>query len=382
MARLFFLVLPVLLSLTTRCIAMTDSTHVRVLFETYTEPKNVHIELDNGRGLIESKIRFEDGAFIASALSDVPYIGVIIRYSVGEKRICTHRFWTGKGQSEIRFLAQSTSSSSCPLDNFKLTNAIDVQYRDQELAKFVSREMAEHDSIKSSHRARFEGGDTLVYRSIENFNAEVLAEKRVFARELKYFQDHPDEYAFAKFSEIILSSVGTFEPDIMQVFEAFPKRFRQSPEGEEVLRTIQGKLQREGSVALDYTTVDIHGTPLKLADFKGKHVLMVFWATWCGPCVEEISTIKSLHDTYKDSEKLVIISIAKDDILAKVKEYIAARGMSWLHVVNDNRLIREYGIWAVPRTILIDPLGKIAIIEGGKDISRLVNHLDKEIAKR
>jgi thiol-disulfide isomerase/thioredoxin len=382
MTKLLFSTLPLLLALTIRCVAMTDSTHVRILFDEYTEPKNVHIELDNSRGPIESNIRFEGGTFIASAISEVPYIGVIIRYSAGEKRICTHRFWAGKGQSEIRFPAQSTPSTSCPLNDFKLTNAIDVQYHDQKLAEFTSRETAVLDSISSLLRARMEGGDTLAHRTEEIFNSIGSAKKKIFDRQLRYFQDYPDEYSFAKFSEIILDSEGTFEPDVMQVFEAFPQRFRQSPQGGEVLRTIQGKFQREGSVALDYTTVDIHGTPLKLADYKGKHVLMVFWATWCGPCVEEIPTIKSLHDTYKDSEKLVIISIAKDDILDKVKDYITTKNMNWLHVVNDNRLIREYGVWGVPRTILIDPLGKIAIIENGKEISRLVNYLDKAMAKR
>ena len=112
-------------------------------------------------------------------------------------------------------------------------------------------------------------------------------------------------------------------------------------------------------MALDYTTIDINGTPLSLANFKGKHVLMVFWATWCGPCLEEIPTIKSLYEKYKDSEKLVVISFAKDDNLGKVKDYVAAKNMNWLHVVNNDQIISNYGVWGIPKTVLIDPTEKV-----------------------
>lgn len=382
MARLLFLLFLTLLPWSTSCIAMTDSTHVKILFATDIGTQNVHIELDDGRGPIKAKISSKKNSFIASATSDVPYIGVIVRYTVGGTRICTHRFWAGKGQAEIRFLAKNTTSPVCPLDNFKLTNAIDVQYRDQEFSEFTSKETAMLDSIGNSHQALFERGDTLVYRSEENFKSTVSAKKKIFDRKLMYFQEHPDdEYSFTKFSELILGHEGTLEISISQVFEAFSQRFRQSPEGQEVIRTIKGKTQREGSMALDYKAVDIHGIPFSLSDFKEKYVLMVFWATWCGPCREEIPTIKSLHETYKDSEKLVVISFAKDDDLSKVKDFITAKNMNWLQVVNDDRVVSEYGVWAVPKTVLIDTNGKIAIIEEGSNISSIVNYLGDKISR-
>lgn len=381
MARLSFFQFLVFLSLATSCMAMTDSTHVKILFETYIEPQNAHIELDNGQGPIEAKISSKDNVFLASALSDVPYIGVIIRYTVGKKQICAHRFWVGKGQAEIRFLAKNTTSLACPLDNFKLTNAIDVQYYDQKFSEFISKKTAVLDSIAKSALAKFEGGDTLIYQSEEYFKSIISAKEKIFTRQLTYFQNHPDEYSFAKFSELILGYEGTLEPSISHVFESFSQRFRQSPEGQEIIRRIKGKTQREGSMALDYKAVDIHGTPFSLSDFKEKYVLMVFWATWCGPCVAEIPTIKTLHDRYKDSEKLVIISFAKDDNLSKVKDYIATKNMDWLQVVNDTRVVSEYGVWGIPKTVLIDPNGKIVVIEEGSNISRTVDYLGEKISR-
>ena len=382
MAKLSFPQFLVFLSLSTPCIAMTDSTHVKILFETTTEPQSVHIELDNGRGPIEAKINYKDNAFFASTFSEAHYIGVIIRYTAAGKSICAHRFWVGKGEAEIRFLAKKTISPACPLDNFKLTNAIDVQYRDQEFSQFISKETAALDSIAKSAQAKFEGGDTMAYQSEETFKSLVSAKKNIFTRQLTYFQDRPDdEYSFAKFSEMILGYEGTLDPSISQVFEAFSQRFRQSPEGQDIIRTIKGKTQREGSMALDYKAVDIHGIPFSLSDFKEKYVLMVFWATWCGPCREEIPTIKSLQDTYKNSKKLVIISFAKDDNLSKVKDYIAAKNMDWLQVVNDTRVVSEYGVWGIPKTVLIDPNGKIVIIEEGSNISSIVNYLGDKISR-
>lgn len=374
----FILPLLALLSSATLCMAESDSTHVKIIFETYTETQNVHIQLDNGQGLIEARISFNNNTFLASTISEVAYIGVLIRIIDAGKPICAHRFWVGKGQAEIRFLAKSNNLLACPLDNFKLTNAIDVQYQDQKFSEFISKETTVLDSIVKSAQARFAGGDTLVHQSEGNFKSMISAKEKIFARKLIYFQNHPDAYSFAKFSETIFNADGTLEPSIVQVFESFPQRFQQSPEGQEVLRTIGGKTQHEGSMALDYKTIDIQGTPLSLASLKGKYVLMVFWATWCGPCREEIPTIKSLHSRYKDSEKLVVISFAKHDNLSKVKNFIAAQNVDWLQVVNDDRILKEYGVWAVPKTVLIDLTGKIAVIEEGSDISRIVDYLGEK----
>ncbi|GAB2794535.1 hypothetical protein GCM10027275_44550 [Rhabdobacter roseus] len=360
--------------------ARADLVQVKITFETRVEPRTVHVELDNGSGPLPTQVRVEKDTFFVSGFSDVAYTGLVIRLAAKGQPTCVHRFWVGKGPAEIHFLAKSNSEITCPLADFKLTNVIDVQYHDQQWAAFISREVAVLDSISSSLQARFEGGDTLAYQSEEAHNAIGAAKKQIFTRKLRYFQEHPDEYSFARFREVLFGIEGTLEPSIIQVFESFPLRFRQSPEGQEVLRTITGKLQREGSMALDFTAVDIHGTPLHLADFKGKHVLMVFWATWCGPCQEEIPVLRRLHDAYEASD-LVIISFAKDDKLEKVKDHVAAKGMDWFQVVNDDALLREYGVWGVPKTVLIDPTGKIAIIDQGSNITRVVGYLKEKIAR-
>jgi peroxiredoxin len=115
-----------------------------------------------------------------------------------------------------------------------------------------------------------------------------------------------------------------------------------------------------GRPAPDFVLNDIDGNAVKLADFKGKVLIVDFWSTWCGPCVGEIPDFVELYRTYKD-KGLVIVGISLDQGgVEVVKNFAAQYKVTYPLVMGDQKVTEAYGgISAIPTTFIIDRQGKI-----------------------
>lgn len=119
-----------------------------------------------------------------------------------------------------------------------------------------------------------------------------------------------------------------------------------------------------GSIAPNFVQPDAQGKLIKLTDFRGKFVLIDFWASWCNPCRQENPNIVALYQKYKD-KGLAIIGISLDDLTYKEAWLKAIKddGLIWTQVCDfkemDNDAVKRYGINAIPSTFLIDPDGRI-----------------------
>jgi len=119
-----------------------------------------------------------------------------------------------------------------------------------------------------------------------------------------------------------------------------------------------------GTMAPVFTENDVNDKPVSLADFKGKYVLLDFWASWCGPCRAENPNIVKAYNRFKGKNFTVLgVSLdrpgRKDDWLAAIK----SDGLEWTQVSDlkfwDSDVAKLYGIKAIPQNYLIDPTGKI-----------------------
>ncbi|HEY6953633.1 MAG TPA: TlpA disulfide reductase family protein [Flavisolibacter sp.] len=144
-----------------------------------------------------------------------------------------------------------------------------------------------------------------------------------------------------------------------------------------------------GNYAMDFTQNDTLGKPVSLSSFKGKYVLVDFWASWCGPCRRENPNVVKVFNKYKD-RNFTILSVSLDRPDAKDKWLAAIHkdNLTWTHVSDlkywDNAVAKQYGIRAIPQNLLLDPQGKIIAKNlRGEDLdAKLTDVFDKTALKQ
>lgn len=140
-----------------------------------------------------------------------------------------------------------------------------------------------------------------------------------------------------------------------------------------------------GDIAPDIVMATPEGTEMKLSDFRGKMVLLDFWASWCVPCRKENPNLVEVYNKYKDAEfsggeqGFVIFSVSLDSRMERWKEAIEKDLLDWPYHVSDmkgwrSKAATDYGIKAIPANYLINGKGEIiAIYLRGDKLQATVN---------
>ncbi|MBO9151357.1 redoxin domain-containing protein [Chitinophaga sp. GCM10012297] len=117
-----------------------------------------------------------------------------------------------------------------------------------------------------------------------------------------------------------------------------------------------------GEPMIDFTQPDVNGKPVTLSDFKGKYVLLDFWASWCGPCRAENPNVLKAYNAYKD-KNFTVVGVSLDDSGEKWRKAIEEDGMPWIQLSDlkghRNEVAKQYGVQAIPSTFLLSPEGVI-----------------------
>lgn len=154
------------------------------------------------------------------------------------------------------------------------------------------------------------------------------------------------------------------EPEeFRQLFESLDKSVQESQYGKSVTAYVKSLKANVLNVAADdFSQEDTKGQPVKLSSFRGKYVLVDFWASWCGPCRQENPNVVKAYNRFKD-KNFTILGVSLDDNRERWLRAISQDGLAWTQVSDlrgwGNEVAVQYGVQSIPTNFLVDPAGKI-----------------------
>ena len=165
--------------------------------------------------------------------------------------------------------------------------------------------------------------------------------------------------------------------EVGPLFAALPAATQQSASGKNLNDRLEiARKTAIGNYAMEFTQNDTLGTPVSLSSFKGKYLLVDFWASWCGPCRRENPNVVKAFQQFKN-KNFHILSVSLDQPGAKEKwmDAIHKDNLTWSHVSDlkywENDVAKQYGIRAIPQNFLLDPTGKIVAKNlNGEDLQK------------
>lgn len=119
-------------------------------------------------------------------------------------------------------------------------------------------------------------------------------------------------------------------------------------------------LNTNSAPAPDFTLKDINGKDVKLSDYKGKIVIIDFWATWCPPCRKGIPDLIALQKKYKDDLAVIGISLDQQNTIKDVVPFYKSYGINYPVVYGTGQVVQQFGgVEAIPTSFIIDKEGNI-----------------------
>ncbi len=119
--------------------------------------------------------------------------------------------------------------------------------------------------------------------------------------------------------------------------------------------------------APDFTLDSLNGDAVTLSDLEGPLVMLDFWATWCGLCVEGLSHFQQLHERYA-SQGVVVLAINVGEIRDEVSDFMNDHDYTFTVLLDTDDSVKDtYGVWGIPHMVIVDREGEIHYVPGGPD---------------
>ncbi|WP_143307848.1 AhpC/TSA family protein [Chitinophaga vietnamensis] len=320
------------------------------------KPAKIFIRMRKaGEGVTDSA-EVKDGKFVLHGNLEEPTMAsLMLVQQGGNKSVSMGRdmlaVFLDKGITTITTtdsISKATVSGSKASDDFKKLN-------DQ--LKDVNTKAA---ALQKEYRELAARKDEEGIKKLEPRFDELDAEEKKIERDF-LLANHTSPIAM-----YVLNQVAGYEIDpkeVTHLYKKLSKEAKSSPSGKEFAKRLESaKKTAVGQPALEFSQEDASGKNVSLASFRGKYVLVDFWASWCGPCRAENPNVVKAYSKFKD-KGFDILSVSLDDKREKWQAAVTADSLTWTHVSDlkgwKNAAAELYGIRAIPQNVLIDPKGKI-----------------------
>ena len=195
-----------------------------------------------------------------------------------------------------------------------------------------------------------------------------------------FLQQYHDSDVAPYFIEMNMLRMMSLE-QISSFYDRFTDRVKQTEKGKEIGERIALlKKLAPGSSAPEFELTTPDGKKLALKDLRGHIVLIDFWASWCGPCIDEMPNVKALYEKYHD-RGLEIVGVSMDNNKAKWEGAIERAGLVWHHVsslkgMNRCPVAKLYQVVAIPKLYIVGKDGKIIAKDlRGEDLREKIDEL-------
>ena len=320
---------------------------------------------------LDSKTRLDsivskDGFFKFTIPSDTSYQKYEIRLlkPVTKKYITSFDIWSKDEDINISGTYNGKYIENLKIEGCELNN-IEKQYLDV-LLKYDKISTKEFDAAKTP-----EDRDAVFSKYI----------KLIHSDQVKFIYENPNNPVSLTY--IFMHNHGISKDSLNLYYNKLDSKLQNSEKGKVLKELASTKKLKVGDHVQDFEAKNIHGITVKLSDFKGKIILLYFWASWCAPCKEQNKKeFIYLNKKFKN-KGLVIISYSLDE-KSKEKAWIKeSKNNNWVNISNlkgfSDPLAAQYSIYSIPHSFLINREG--VIVKSFKDYDGENNKIEKEIEK-
>ncbi len=209
------------------------------------------------------------------------------------------------------------------------------------------------------YRRAKENKDSVALRAFEVQYDELALQEKTQTK--KFINSHPK--SFVSLYELSNLVYNTPYADLQKLYFGLDTSLKCSTKGKALGDKLNVmKRSAIGQPAPLFTMNDVTGNAVNLSDYKGKYVLLDFWASWCGPCRAENPNLVKMYNKYKQ-EGFDVLGVSLDDDKTKWLQAIKGDHLTWIQVSDlqgwKNKAAKMYGVHAIPANYLIGPDGKV-----------------------